>query len=199
VNINIDFRKIWPDLLCLVPVYARDGTNGTEIRLENRGSLFSPFKTKTLVRQLARVFTLDLKAAHERYGELSGRRYAVPLPLRPGLVLIPVYARRARVKDDGTRAYVVQGKIAGIDRRANSGRTRFVFVDGTYLDVPHRYDSLRNLLIEARLIEKEAASLFTGRPRPRWNPVAERIAERGDREWPVGCGSGRSGWRPEQP
>ncbi|MDH7577592.1 MAG: hypothetical protein QHH75_07105 [Bacillota bacterium] len=217
---NIDLRKIWPDLLCLVPVYARDGTNGTEIRLENQAPVFSPFKTKTLVRRLARHFTFDLRAAYRKYAEVSARRYALPLPLHPDLVLIPVCARRARVKDDGTRAYVVKGKIAGIAAGAEPGWTRFLFVDRTHLDVPQRYDSLEDLLVKARLIEREAASLFgsrsylrrpfagrpgTGRPESRlWgnsfpgrNHV--RVAERSAPEWPVGGGSGRSGRRPEQP
>ncbi len=183
---NADLLKIWPELLCLVPVYARDGTNGTEIRLENQEPVFSPLRTKTLVRRLARHFTLDLQAAYRKYAEVSGRRYALPLPLRPDFVLVPVRARRARVKDDGTRAYVVKGKIAEIIPGGKSGLTRLIFVDGTHLDVPQRPASLRNLLAQARLIEREAASLFTGRPslhrlftgRPGENPLLRRAFER---------------------
>gem|GEM_PF-3744140 len=180
---KVDFREIWPQLIGLVPVYARDSTNGTEIRLENRSPLYSPFRTKTLVRRLARVFTIDLRAARDRYGEVCGRCYAIPIPLRPGLVMVPVHARYARVKDDGTRAYVVKSKIAGFNRLPPGGsqgpdtgradgtaneeemRTRLVFTDGSHLDVPHDMQGIRSLLLLAEKVEKEAESLH-GRMEP---------------------------------
>lgn len=156
-KMRIDFYHIWPALLCLVPVYSHDGTNGTEIRCENGTCCFSPLRTKTLVRQLARVFHLDLKAATEYYSELTGRRYAVPIPVRSNLVLIPVRARRARIKDDGTQAYLVKSKIAKIS--PFKGKTRITFTDSSYLEVTQSWTSLRVLFTQAELVESISAKL----------------------------------------
>ena len=175
---KVDFREIWPQLIGLVPVYGRDSSNGTEIRLVDRRSLYSPLRTKTLLRRLARVFTIDLRAARDKYSALCGRCYAVPIPMRPGLVLVPVHARYARFKDDGTRAYLVKSKIAGLNRLPPGGRggcralrapgadtagdgheemrTRLVFTDGSHLDVPHDMQGIRSLLLLAEKVEREA-------------------------------------------
>ncbi|MGB9791718.1 MAG: hypothetical protein ACPLTR_03975 [Thermacetogeniaceae bacterium] len=163
---RVDFKEIWPELIGLIPVY-RDGKgNCTEIRLINRESIYSPVRTKTLLKRLAQFFTFDLKAARKRYSELCGRCYAIPIPLRPGFVLVPVHSRHARFKDDGTRAYLVKAKIASFGRipsgkgacgKEDTGmRTRLVFTDGSQLDIPHDTDGVRSLLLLAEKLEQEA-------------------------------------------
>lgn len=161
---NFDLLAVWPEILCLVPVYTADGTNGTAVYRENGEPIFNPLRTKTLVRQLARVFCLDLKAARQHYAEVSKRQYTVPIPLRPDLVLVPVRARRARVKDDGTRAYVVKAKIQSVTAGPGSAGTRITFKDGTHLDVMQKWESLKVLLAQADLVEKEAFYLLGSRP-----------------------------------
>lgn len=159
---KVDFSQIWPELIGLVPVYARDGTNGTRILLEHRQAIFSDLKTKTLLAQLARTFLFDLQAARRAFGRVCGRCYAIPVAIRPGLVLLPVRARQARVKDDGTRAYIVKAKIRSIRpeyRGLRKTGTRFSFCDGSSLVVPHRWSSVREILLAADLVEKEAAGL----------------------------------------
>lgn len=163
---RVDFREIWPQLIGLVPVYRGEEGNGTEIRLANRESIYSPVRTKTLLKRLARLFTIDLKAARERYSGVCGRCYAVPIPLRPGLVLVPVHARYARFKDDGTRAYLVKARISSFCRLSGGKdaggegqgemRTRLVFTDGSHLDVPHDMDGVRSILLLAEKVEREA-------------------------------------------
>lgn len=168
----VDFSKVWPQLLGLVPVYAGDGTNGTEILLEKSCTVFCARKTETLLKQLARTFLIDLKAARQTYARVCKRSYAVPIALRPDLVLLPLRARAARVKDDGTRAYLVKSKIKEIlpenarDRRCG---TRLVFQDGTTLVLPQRWPSTREVLLAADLVEKEAVSR-AGRPLDSRNP-----------------------------
>lgn len=163
---RLEFKEIWPDLIGLIPVYREGSGNGTEIRLANRESIYSPVRTKTLIKRLAQFFSFDLKAARKRYSELCGRCYALPLPLRPGFVLVPVHARYARFKDDGTRAYLVKAKIASFCRisgakeassREQPGmRTRLFFVDGSQLDIPHDIGGVRSLLLLAEKVEQES-------------------------------------------
>ncbi len=210
---KVDFREIWPQLIGLVPVYGRDSSNGTEIRLVNRRSLYSPLRTKTLLRRIARVFTIDLRAARDKYSTICGRCYALPIPMRPGLVMVPVHARYARFKDDGTRAYVVKSKIAGFNRlpsgsrgrttAARNGheemRTRLVFTDGSHLDVPHDMQGIRSLLLLAEKVEREAELPGGGempcRGLPRLGPGPSFVSERP----PYDCIYRLWSLRPEEP
>ena len=171
---KVQFAELWPQLMGLVPVYTRDGVNGTNILLERDSALFCDLKTKTLLTRLSHTFLIDLRLAQHAFSQVCGRRYAIPVALRPGLVMIPVRARMARVKDDGTRAYLVKDKIReylpqGAGRRPGKGRgphtapgphgTRIVFVDDTTLVVPHRWPNVRDVMLAAELVEREAARL----------------------------------------
>lgn len=179
-----DFKEIWPELIGLIPVYREGCGNGTEIRMTNRESIYSPVRTKTLLKRLAQFFAFDLRAARKRYSELCGRCYALPLPLRPGFVLVPVHARYARFKDDGTRAYLVKAKIASFCRitsakgafsKEHAGmRTKLVFTDGSQLDIPHDTDGVRSLLLLAEKLEQEAGFPNIGEPPCRRRSAAER-------------------------
>lgn len=143
---RIQFADFWPQLMGLVPAYSRDGVNGTSILLEKNPTIFSEFKTKTLLAQLTRTFLMEPRVVQAAFSNVCGRRYNVPIALRRGLVMIPVRARTARVKDDGTRAYLVKDKIREYlpeDKQSKQSGTRFVFVNGTTLDVPHRFSSMR--------------------------------------------------------
>jgi len=160
--LKIDFPKIWPELMALVPVYAADGTNDTNILLEGKDALFSPLKTKTLLGQLCRAFLLELQVARLAFSRVCGRCYAIPVAIRPGLVLLPVRAREARVKDDGTRAYVVKDKIREFVPEITPSRqrgTRIYFRDGSSLLVLHRYSGVRDMILSAELVAREAAAL----------------------------------------
>ncbi len=160
---RIQFADFWPQLMGLVPAYSRDGVNGTSILLENNPTIFSEFKTKTLLAQLTRTFLMEPRVVQAAFSNVCGRKYNVPIALRRGLVMIPVRARTARVKDDGTRAYLVKDKIRKYlpeDKQSKQSSTRFIFVNGTTLDVPHRYSSMRGLMMAAELVEQEAAKLI---------------------------------------
>ncbi len=185
---KVQFAELWPQLMGLVPVYTRDGVNGTNILLERDSALFCDLKTKTLLTRLSHTFLIDLRLAQHAFSQVCGRKYAIPVALRPGLVMIPVRSRTARVKDDGTRAYLVKDKIReylpqGAGRRPGKGRgphtapgsqsgrrqeqklreephgTRIVFVDDTTLVVPHRWPNVRDVMLAAELVEREAARL----------------------------------------
>ena len=160
---RVEFSEIWPQLMGLVPVYTRNGVNGTSILLEKTPTLFCEVKTKTLLARLTRTFLIELRLAQRAFSRVCGRRYAVPIALRPGLVMVPVRARTARVKDDGTRAYLVKDKIREYlpeDTRSKRGGTRIVFVNDTTLTVPHRWPNMREVMVAAELVEREGARLI---------------------------------------
>lgn len=160
---RVQFADLWPQLMGLVPVYTRDGVNGTSILLEKNPTLFSKVKTKTLLARLSNTFLIDLRLAQRAFSRICGRRYAIPVALRPGLVMVPVRARMARVKDDGTRAYLVKDKIRKYlpeDPGSKQRGTRIVFADDTTLVVPHRWSNVREVMMAAELVEREAARLI---------------------------------------
>ena len=115
----------------LVPVYAADGTNGTSILLEGKDAMFSPLKTKTLLGQLCRAFLLDLQVARLAFSRVCGRCYAIPVAVRPGLVLLPVRAGGTG-QDDAPGPMWLRIRSGSLCRRLPlpTAGTRIYFHDG---------------------------------------------------------------------
>lgn len=192
---RVEFSELWPQLMGLVPVYTRNGVNGTSILLEKTPTLFCEVKTKTLLARLTRTFLIELRLAQRAFSRVCGRKYAIPVAFRPGLVMVPVHSRFARAKDDGTRAYLVKDKIreylpeepgqkgrrqkgrllkgmgdvganvivsteSGLEMEPTGRGTRIIFTDNTALVVPHRWPNVRDVMVAAELVEREAARLI---------------------------------------
>jgi hypothetical protein len=159
---HVIFRELVPGLLCLLPHYADDGTNGTMLYLSGGRTLFLPNKTKTVLRQLAREFAVDLQAAREIYARYCHRGRLVPVVLLPSLVLLPVHSRQALAKDDGATGYLVFAQVAQIVPAAGEqgqANSQVWFVDGSHIFLPHGYARLRLLLDLCQHAAYEAANL----------------------------------------
>ena len=106
------------------------------------------------------------------------RKNKVPLAFHPRLILIPVHTRKPVTKDDGATGYVVLSKIAsivnlGVKEPQNdaipqtvglqtAALSRFLFNDGSWLDVQQQNSSLFKIQGEALKIGQVAAQLYAG-------------------------------------
>ena len=68
-------------IAALVPCYHGVYGNATEVMYLWREPVFLPRTVKTVLRNTAREYTIDLKASREKYGKLLGCGRAVPIPL----------------------------------------------------------------------------------------------------------------------
>jgi hypothetical protein len=82
---RIQFADFWPQLMGLVPAYSRDGVNGTSILLEKNPTIFSEFKTKTLLAQLTRTFLMEPRVVQAAKSEIASyyESQGKKLPSRP--------------------------------------------------------------------------------------------------------------------
>lgn len=151
---GLHWENIWRELNALVPVYDEQGGNSTEIYLKGGKVILLPNKTKTALRNLAKVFALDLTQLRKKYGPLVGRKSSVPLPFHPTLVLVPLKYRQPFVKDEGAFGYVVKNQITHC-AELDKSKTEIFFLDGSSLIFLQSLASVRLILTHAEIIGRE--------------------------------------------
>ncbi|HHX24204.1 MAG: competence protein ComK [Tepidanaerobacteraceae bacterium] len=92
-------------LAAMVPVYEEG--NVTKVFARD-GTVFLIRKTcKTVLKNLARFYGVDLAATRNYYGSCINKKQGVPIPMAANLLLIPVKARKNPLgENDGTLGYV---------------------------------------------------------------------------------------------
>ncbi|MBZ4653347.1 MAG: hypothetical protein JG781_686 [Peptococcaceae bacterium] len=154
-----DLAEIWPDILCLIPFYDTNGGNSTQMLLEEGKELVIQRRTKTVVKDLARIFAVDVAAMKERCGPYLGRKSSTPLPLRPDFILLPVKMRVPLAKDEGAWGYVVLQKIEACGKLAE-GQSQIIFRNGTKIKCLQKVSSIRLLMAQAQLLKSQLNHIF---------------------------------------
>ncbi len=154
-----DLAEIWPEILCLIPFYDEYGGNSTRILLEKGKELVIERRTKTVVKDIARIFAVDLAAMKERCGPYVGRKTSTPLPLRPDFILLPVKMRVPSAKDQGAWGYLVLQKIEACEKWAE-GQSQVIFCDGTKIRCLQKVSSIRLIMAQAQMLKSQLNHIF---------------------------------------
>jgi hypothetical protein len=161
------YSQDWPVINYLIPIYSESGTNQTLVGREGSSAYRDHRRLKTVLAHLAGVFSLDPRQLRKNCAQLVQRKNKVPLAFHPRLILIPVHTRKPVTKDDGATGYVVLSKIAsiaaiGVKERNNNAlfRSRFLFNDGSSLDVQQHISSLFKIHGEALKISQAVTQLY---------------------------------------
>lgn len=151
---TLHFEQEWQNINCLVPIYDEFGGNSTEVWLEGGKKLLIPTKTKTVLKNLAKVFAVDIPQLKRKYGVLIGKKVSTPLAFHPDLILIPLKCREPLAKDEGAIGYIVYSKVAGCFVGENK-RTIIKFRDGNQLECLQGISSANLNIAQAEIIARE--------------------------------------------
>jgi len=164
------YTQNWCTINYLIPIYSDSGKNQTLVGIEDCPSYCDYRRLKTVLNQLASVFSLNLPSLRQNYGQLVQRKNKVPLGFHPRFILIPVHTRTPVTKDDGATGYVVLSKITSILSLASKAKqtadpkasalSRIIFADETWLDVQQQVPSLYKIKGEALEISQAVARLY---------------------------------------
>lgn len=151
-----DWQQHKDKLNALYPIYGADGGNYTAILLAGGEIVEYRKRTDTAVEECCRAFGTTRQALARLYGPKVNLTVDVPLPLAPGLVLVPLDMRAPLAKGHGAVGYVVLGRCAGVEAAAEKGyASRVVFVDGTAVLCRFRPEAVKDRLLRAQQVERE--------------------------------------------
>ncbi|MFZ5942905.1 MAG: hypothetical protein ACOYVD_02260 [Bacillota bacterium] len=164
---SFNYEEEWRNINCLVPVYDQQGGNFTEIWLNGGEKVIIPNKTNTVLKNLAKVFAVDLSQLKKKYGVLVGRKASSPLPLHPDLILIPLKVREPYAKDEGARAYIIRNKLKKAYANEVSGCS-LLFTDGSILSCLQNVTSVNLAVAHGEIIYRECQI------NNQWDTIRER-------------------------
>lgn len=133
------------------PVY--DKGNVTHV-ITRSGKEFPIKRTcKTVLKNLARFYNVDLAALREFYGKAVNKKQGVPIPMTTNLLLIPVKARKNPLgENDGTFGYVNFKEIKELND-AGSGGCRIIFQNDMELEVHVSVATMKEYVKNAHIVE----------------------------------------------
>ncbi|MGF7184528.1 hypothetical protein GGQ84_000612 [Desulfitispora alkaliphila] len=167
---GIELINIWHEIDYLRPVYCEDGSNCTEIGLTDGKELMDKRKVKSVLKELAGVFALDLGRLKRRYGSIVGRKSSCPIPLAKDYTLVPMKMRQPLGKDDGALGYVVKSRIVEVEGEANE--CLITLKSGQQILVYQKRPGLLNLFYDSDKVEdfylQQIGQIREGGPRKNW-------------------------------
>jgi len=151
---DFNFELKWHDINCLIPIYEQQGGNSTEVWLAGGEKIVIPYKTKTVLKNLAKVFAVDISQLKRKYGVLVGKKVAAPLAFHPELILLPIKIREPFAKDEGANGYIVHNKVKGCTPGGKI-KTQITFYDDTALDCLQGVTSVNLSIAHGEIIGRE--------------------------------------------
>lgn len=92
-------------IAAIIPCYNTAGDSTTVFATDGSVTCLSS-RVRAVIQRLAKSRAIDLATLRSQIRTLTERTNLEPLPLAPGLVLVPVKVRRPRIAGDATTGYI---------------------------------------------------------------------------------------------
>ncbi len=133
----------------IMPERDENGGNFTKISLETGLEWVELIRCSTYIKNVAKIMSFDMPAWKLNASQILSKNYGIPLPVHPGVVLVPVKVRSSAYKDEGSYGYINLMKLEGVEI-VDKKVTRLFFVSGLEIDVMSSYNAVDILLTQAR-------------------------------------------------
>lgn len=144
-------KMVEKGLAAFIPVY-EDG-NVTRIFTCDGQQILVRRTCRTVLKNLARFYGVDLVAVRERYGRSINKKQGVPIPMTTNLLLIPVKVRKNPLgENDGTLGYVNFREIKEVTD-GEGGKCHITFQCDKDLLVLVSRATMNEYMKNARLVE----------------------------------------------
>lgn len=163
---RFDWRKRYKGVNAFYPCYGADGGNFTTILFNGGETQEYRKRTDTAAEEACRAFGTTRKALRGCYGRRVGLSVDVPLPLAPGLVLVPLDMRAPLGRGQGAVGYIVLAKYRECcPVKAKDGvNSRVIFADGSSAPCCFQPQAVEERVLRARQVEVEYNRMHTVAP-----------------------------------
>ncbi|MEG6585019.1 hypothetical protein [Dendrosporobacter sp. 1207_IL3150] len=171
-----NFLPPFEQIAAIVPQYSTQG-HGTTIISTTGLSSNTQSSVKTIIKRLARSRSTDLTALKARSSGATQRAILQPLPLAPGLVLVPLKIRKPIVRGDISTGYVNIHAVKAVSiNQKRPFRSTLSLSGGTELPVMWTASTVKKQLQCARLVMTQTPSNHTLQETPASYAAISNIA-----------------------
>lgn len=133
--------------------------NCTRVHLKDSIIVDVDKKVDYVINKTALYFQTSLSIIHKKYSSMLKKRNFIPVPLRPGLVLVPFKTRHTNIKDNGCFGYFSLNEIKHIDPDNKS--SVIVFKNNLRILVLESEICCRKRISDAVFVESQFVHCFT--------------------------------------
>jgi len=145
-------------ICALIPAYGENGGNHTRILLVNGEERVEERMVKTVLRDIAAFYQMDVGLIRRKYGELLGIRNGIPLPFTPEQVWVPFKVRQPVGANDGAFAYISFDWIE--DAFSPEGKTKIKLRNGVEIPLLESIRCFDTRMKNARIIREQFTAFF---------------------------------------
>lgn len=102
--VNVE-KLLNDEIMAIIPIYIDMYGNCTRVITLKSQDNYIYKSIKTVLKNLARFYTLDLIASREYYGKIIGISNTVPIPFDRENIFVPLKVRKPIFKNDGSFGY----------------------------------------------------------------------------------------------
>ncbi|NLW22198.1 MAG: hypothetical protein GXY88_02920 [Tissierellia bacterium] len=119
-------------LIAFLPAYIRLKGNCTILYTQPGGVYEIERAINTILKRLANIYLIDLKATKKYYGDILNMKNLVPIPFTRDNVFVPIKVRKPLYKNDGSFGYV---NIRYINKTSKAnGKTIITLTNGKTIE-----------------------------------------------------------------
>ncbi|QXM05364.1 competence protein ComK [Crassaminicella indica] len=149
---NID-NIIKVGICALIPIYQLNMGNVTKLITEDGRSFIDKRTMKTVLKIIARYYTIHIEACREKYGQVLHQRLSVPILFHQRLLLIPFKMRKPKFVKDGAKGYINLYDIEKVTEKE-----KYVMIqlkNGVEIAVLNKMKTVQDQINKAKLIASD--------------------------------------------
>lgn len=143
-------------ICCLIPIYQANIGNATKLITENGQSFIDKRTTKTVLKIIAKYYTIHIEACREKYGKIIHQRLNVPICLHDKLLLVPFKMRKPKFTKDGALGYINLYDIEELKEKDNN--TMIKLKSGVIIKLLNKIKTVQKHINEAKVVAGERLS-----------------------------------------
>ncbi len=160
---SFDLAKHKRQIQAFYPAYLQSTGNVTQVDTISGESYVVQTSLRTFLNRFCSCFAVDRSALQQRYGQLTGQKNIIPLPLGLSYIFIPLQIRQPLLPGDGATGYVQLHRIKDItDEGENGCKSTIHLADGRQLSCFNTAETVRKHVQAARYIYEIYLQDFCG-------------------------------------
>ncbi len=142
-------------MAALLPTYKEGRGRLTRMLLSDGSEDLIDKTVKSVVKKLARQYSVDLDSVVKEYGALLGKRNLVPIPLTQHIILVPLKTITPLLPGDSAYGYFNLSAIKEINKTGDSEyKTAVILHNGIEVGVFLNYETVMKQVKNAELVDK---------------------------------------------
>lgn len=142
-------------MAALLPTYKQGRGRVTRMLLSDGSEELIDKTVKSVVKKLARQYSVDLDSVVKEYGKLLGKKNLVPIPLMQHLILVPLKTITPLLRGDSAYGYFNLSAIKEVNETGDSEYKSVVILhNGVEVGVFLNYETVMKQVKNAELVDK---------------------------------------------